>query len=111
MPYYKRSRFVPVDEYVLKLSEELRMPQSTLPEKESFSGKDPVIIEETGLMGRVSVTVIWDEWKDLSGEARGHVIMRAYEEVLGKEFSSRIGLAMGLTTAQKHLISDWADTA
>lgn len=111
MPYYKREETVVLESLVDRLAQELQQPQTPLPDMATITGDQPAIIEETSHMGRIGVTVIWDEWKDLSGEKRGQVIMKAYERALGIEYVRRIGLAMGLTSAQKLLLDDRAESA
>lgn len=102
MPYYKKTYHQNLDGFIDRLAQELGTEQALLtagaPE---LSEEAPTIIEETGLLNRLNVTVIWDAWHDLSGEQRGHVIMEAYGRAKGPHEKARIGLAMGLTRDQQ----------
>jgi hypothetical protein len=105
MPYFKRTDPQNLGGYIDRLAQELKTEQALLTEEAlEFSADAPTIIEETGLLNRLNVTVIWDAWRDLSGEQRGHVIMEAYGHAKGAIEKGRIGLAMGLTRDQQERI-------
>lgn len=105
MPYYKRSNNINLDSLIETLAKELQTEPSLLTKEGPVITADaPTIIEEPGLLGRLNVTVVWDAWKDLSGEQRGHVIMEAYKKAKGHLMFAQIGLAMGLTREQRDRI-------
>ena len=62
----------------------------------------PLIYEQEFSSGKVSVTVIWDEWARLPFDERTAVIHRAYELAEGRDCKERIVLASGLTVPQAH---------
>lgn len=108
MPYYKKSSVTNLEGLIARLAIELSTEQELLTSEPQISADAPTIVEETGLLGRVNVIVIWNAWRDLSGEQRGAVIMRAYEKVKGPGFATQIGLAMGLTPEQRQRINSGA---
>jgi hypothetical protein len=66
--------------------------------KESHESGQPIIEElEFPRTNNLRVTVIWDRWDPIPDEDRGNVILQAYEQVEGKEFTDRIALTLGLT--------------
>ena len=80
-------------EIVQAIAEELRLNRENSPEDA------PEIIEEELAHSRsLFVTVLWDAWQHLSGEARGRAIMEAYRQVRPDEVLN-ISLALGLTHA------------
>jgi hypothetical protein len=62
----------------------------------------PMIDELEYSSGKISVTVIWDEWDRLSLEGRTAVILRAYELAEGRDYRDRIALASGLTVLEAY---------
>src|SRR5262245_32266398 len=74
----------------------------------------PLIIEtvEEGLVGSIAGTsvpvignavklyVVWDAWKDLTQSQRSELIMDVYEELHGLQQSTRVTVAMGLTSIE-----------
>lgn len=105
MPYYKRTNRINLDGLIERLAQELRTEASQLTaDGPEINGDAPTIIEETGMLNKLHVTVIWDAWRDLAGEQRGHVIMEAYERAKGPAAKFQIGLAMGLTRDQQERI-------
>lgn len=55
-------------------------------------------IEETEFPTKaIRVTALWDKWDRVPGPERSEVILRAYEQVEGKQYRDRIALAIGLT--------------
>jgi hypothetical protein len=60
----------------------------------------PEIIEEQTPRGPVHVTVVWDKWPHLSGEARGRIILEAYRQAQGDDAMRRISIALGVTSQQ-----------
>lgn len=63
----------------------------------------PVIYEHAFRTDKVSVTVIWDAWHDVSLQERSATILRAYEMAEGPESRDRIALASGLTVPEAHV--------
>src|SRR4051794_30525654 len=45
----------------------------------------------------LQVTAIWDKWERVPEEDRSLTILQAFEQAEGKEYSSRIALAIGVT--------------
>jgi hypothetical protein len=69
------------------------------------SGRDsgqPIIYEQEFPTGKLRVIVIWDEWDHTPLEERSAAILRAYDIAEGAEFSSRVGLASGLTVPEAY---------
>lgn len=106
MPYYTKEPKADLDKYVNSLVKELNGAPAPYNAASLTPQTAPTIIEEPGQFDRIGVTVLWDEWTELSGEERGRVIMKAYEIAKGADFIRKIGLALGLTHSQKNLILD-----
>jgi hypothetical protein len=62
----------------------------------------PMIDELEYASGKISVTVVWDEWDRLSLEDRTSIILRAYELAEGRGYRDRIALASGLTVPEAY---------
>lgn len=62
-------------------------------------GELPTIIEDRNRLDQLSVTVIWDGWRGMSGECRGRLILEAYARAVSEETVLSIFLPMGLTRA------------
>src|SRR5437879_2937460 len=62
----------------------------------------PLIEEEEFPTKKLRVNVIWDKWDRVPLEDRTATILRAYEEVEGREYRDRIALATGLTLPEAH---------
>ena len=61
----------------------------------------PVILAEPPAPAPIArLFVIWDEWADLSQQDRSEIIMNAYVRAEGQQAGLRIGVAMGLTSAE-----------
>jgi hypothetical protein len=60
---------------------------------------EPLIIEESPLRGELPnhLYVVWSRWGDLTPLERSRLILQAYERYKGREITSRVTLAMGLT--------------
>lgn len=58
---------------------------------------DELVLPKTGAL---NITVIWDRWEPIDEQERLNIILRAYEEVEGKEFVDNIALAAGLTVPE-----------
>ena len=60
---------------------------------------EPLIIEESPLRGELPnhLYVVWSEWGDLTPLERSKLILQAYEKFKGREITSRVTLAMGLS--------------
>lgn len=79
-----------------RLVEELKKDSN-----EKFDLNDQVLIrEDRTAYDTLHVVVAWDEWKALTKEERGRVIVDAYEEAFDEEFAHKITVAMGLTKAE-----------
>lgn len=65
----------------------------------SESGQ-PLIYEEEFGDGNLRITVVWDEWVEMSLDQRSAIILRAYELAEGKEYRDRIVLVSGLTVPE-----------
>ena len=79
---------------VKRLAEELKQDKSGDAGGEEYP---KIIEEEVRLSDHFHVTVIWDEWKDLSPEERSCVILDAYRRQLGEARMLQITLALGMT--------------
>lgn len=78
--------------FVAAIAQELRLQRPDGP------ANAPAIIEEqVPRSDRLYVTVVWDEWNDISPEDRGRIILDAYERVRGTDIAQRISVALGLT--------------
>lgn len=102
MPYHKISpQTLPADTKLTdELAAELSRPPDELDTESMVSGTPsgvPEIFEEETRRGPVHVTVVWDKWSTLAGEARGNVILEAYRKVQGEDAVRRISIAMGVT--------------
>src|SRR5438552_12108253 len=76
-----------------RLVEEWRQPDP--------AAQQPIIVEESGGTNQpVHLYVIWDDWAPLGYIERSEVIMDAYEEIHGRNRSSNVTVAMGLTPAE-----------
>lgn len=67
------------------------------------SGRDfgqPLVYEQEYSTRKSRVTVIWDEWADVSLEERSAVILKAYETAEGAGAREKIALASGLTVPE-----------
>lgn len=62
----------------------------------------PIIYEHVFRTDKVSVTVIWDAWRDVALQERSATILCAYEMAEGPESRDRIVLASGLTVPEAH---------
>lgn len=62
--------------------------------------KPIILIDSNAPGGTMHVFVIWEQWDDLDQMARSEVIIDACEEVLGKEKTLTVTVAMGLTKAE-----------
>ena len=60
-----------------------------------------MIDEEEFPSGKVRVTVLWDEWKDITLEERTAAVLRAYE-LAQDDTRQRIALASGLTLPEAY---------
>jgi hypothetical protein len=85
----KRKRPENAEELTRDLVQELRHP--------STKGQPEIIIEQPQPGQPIHLYVIWDIWDKLSLQERSEIIMDAYEEAVGKQESSLITMAMGLT--------------
>src|SRR5262245_8396952 len=50
----------------------------------------------------IKVNVIWDRWHNTPDADRTEIILRAYEQVEGKDYRDRITLAGGFTFPEAH---------
>jgi hypothetical protein len=60
----------------------------------------PLVYEQEYATKKCRVTVIWDEWADVSLEERSVAILRAYELADGANARDKIALASGLTVPE-----------
>ena len=67
---------------------------------------EPLIIEESPRDGDRpnQLYVVWSEWDDLTPLERSRLIMQAYGEYRGPDFSNSVTLAMGLTPVEARLM-------
>jgi hypothetical protein len=71
--------------------------------KNSHDGGQPMIEEFTfPRTNNVRVTVIWDKWDTLTDQARGELIIQAYQLVEAKDFTDRIALWSGYTMEEAY---------
>jgi len=56
----------------------------------------PIIVEDVERNNFMRVTVLWDDWKDIAPEARGRIIMDAYEQQRPQDVIN-ITMALGST--------------
>src|SRR3954466_4490552 len=90
--------------YLEKRSPSMSGLASTLAEelKSNKESGQPMIDEREFETGAIRVNVIWDEWENIPHETRTETILRAYEQVEGKEYEKRIALAIGLTVPEAY---------
>jgi hypothetical protein len=62
----------------------------------------PFIYEKEYRIGKLRVTVVWDEWDDMPLSDRSATIGRAYEVAGAVEYRNRVALASGLTVPEAH---------
>ncbi len=60
---------------------------------------DEQIFPKTNLL---QVTVVWDDWRTAPEEDRTQIILDAYRQAEGEEYSGRITLASGLTVPEAY---------
>lgn len=86
------ARSTECNEFVHKLVKELRSPGKAV---------QPLIIEEPVPATKSRhVHVIWDAWKDLTGDQRAEIISDAYKQAEGEQAAAEITVASGLTAEE-----------
>jgi hypothetical protein len=88
------------EQLVNALSRELQHPVQTENSEPPVDKAGPTIFEEATYLGRLGVTVVWDEWTEISPEARGRIILDAYRQTFGEDTARNVGVAIGFTTTQ-----------
>jgi hypothetical protein len=69
--------------------------------KADGGGAQPLILERGHWVTKSrDVTVIWDKWTSVPADARGEVIVAAYEQAEGKDYADTVLVADGYTPAE-----------
>lgn len=77
------------------------LPELVAELKNARDSGQPIIDEFTfPATNRIRVAVIWDKWEGVPDEERVATIYRAFQQTEGKEYTDRIGIALGVTVPE-----------